>query len=58
VVALIPFIVFFLGIMPNWNWWGFPRNYVILDLIDLIVAWTLAGFVISKLVSKVYDVPG
>ena len=33
--------------VPYWNWWGFPANYTLVSIADLIVGWALAGAVIS-----------
>jgi len=31
------------GPMMSWNWWGYPTNYVIADVFDMIVGWLLCG---------------
>ena len=49
-VTLIGLLVGILGILPLWNWAGFPAAYVIVDIINLVIAWFLAGMAISKLV--------
>lgn len=38
-----------LGLLPSWNWLGFPGLYVAVHLLDLIVGWFLAGMAIAKL---------
>lgn len=35
--------------LMEWNWWEFPTGYSITNAIDLIIAWLLAGFVMSKM---------
>ncbi len=37
------------SILPNWIWWGFPTDFIVLALIDVAIAWGLAGCVIAKL---------
>ena len=32
-----------------WNWYGFPRDFVLAELVDQLVAWTLAGLVMALL---------
>lgn len=35
--------------LMEWNWWEFPTGYSITSALDLIIAWLLAGFVMSKM---------
>lgn len=35
-----------------WNWYRFPSNFVTAELIDQIVGWMLAGFVLGFMVKK------
>lgn len=35
--------------LPAWNWWGFPAGYTILEMMDLVVGWSLAGLVLAKM---------
>ena len=32
-----------------WNWFGFPTGYSVVNLIDTVITWALAGGVIAKL---------
>ncbi len=48
-VTLLGFLIGFLGMLPAWNWWNFPFSYVIVDIVDLTLAWFLGGLVISKM---------
>jgi len=34
--------------LPNWLYWGFTPMYTLLAFVDLLVAWTIAGFWIAK----------
>lgn len=47
-VTLFGLSVGVLGQLPDWNWWGFSGAYVISNMIDLVIAWTLAGIGIVK----------
>jgi hypothetical protein len=38
--------------MPLWIWWHFPCDFVLLEILDYIVAFGLAGMVISKFILK------
>ncbi len=35
--------------LSSWNWWHFPITYCVIGVIDLLIAWALAGFVMVKL---------
>ena len=35
---------------PEWNWWGFPPSFILLDFTDLLIGWGLAGLVMAKVV--------
>jgi hypothetical protein len=51
-VTLFGLGVGILGQFPDWNWWGFSGCYVVSNLIDLIIGWTLAGIGIVKVIKK------
>jgi len=34
--------------IPDWNWWGFPASYTLVNLVDFTLTWLLAGLVIAK----------
>mgnify|MGYP001239257533 CR=1 FL=1 len=35
-----------------WNWYRFPTNFVTADLIDQVVSWLLAGFVLGFILRR------
>ncbi len=37
------------GLLPSWNWWGFPDRTVLLDMLDLLAGWGLAGLYLARL---------
>lgn len=37
-----------IAVAPNWIWWHYPRDFVIVTMADLLIGWTLAGMVIAK----------
>lgn len=51
-VALIGLTVGFASQFPLWNWFGFPTPYVVVHIVDGLIAWFLAGLLIAKLVAK------
>lgn len=39
-------------VFANWNWWGFPTDYLIVNLVDLGIAWSLMGLGLASFVVK------
>jgi hypothetical protein len=39
----------FVGLLPGWNWVAFPLGYTLIGMLDLVIAWFLAGLTISKI---------
>lgn len=59
IVGLVPRALFVAGlglftvvshILLNWNWWGFPGDFILVESADTLVAWFLAGLAIAGLV--------
>ncbi len=48
-VMLAALIAGALGHLPNWHWWGFSTGYTLMAILDLFIAWSLAGLVISRI---------
>ena len=40
------------AILPNWSWWAFSNSFTGFVVFDHLVGWTLACFVLAKLVPK------
>jgi hypothetical protein len=38
------------GSVPNWNWWGFSTPYMLAEIADQLIGWTLAGLAMAKVV--------
>ncbi len=51
-VTLFGFAIGWLGMLPEWNWWGFAGSYVVMGIIDLVIGWFLAGLVIARCMRK------
>ncbi len=51
-VTLFGLSIGVLGQLPDWNWWGFSGCYIITNMIDLVIAWFLAGLGIVKVLKK------
>jgi hypothetical protein len=43
------------GILPNWTWWGFGNAYVAVAIADILIAWSLAGLVLAKMIPHQAD---
>lgn len=39
-------------IFCNWNWWGYPAMYFVVNVADQLVGWSLVGAAIAKFVVK------
>lgn len=51
-VTVAGFLVGLLGLVPGWNWWGFPMSYTLVMWLDLVIGWFLAGLAMGKLLKK------
>ncbi len=49
-VALIGLTIGFVNQALLWNWFGFPLIYAVVQIFDSLVAWSLAGLAMAKLV--------
>ena len=50
--TLVGLVVGVVGGLPNWNWWGFSIEYVGVEILDSVIAWFLAGLVISGVAKR------
>lgn len=37
------------GYLPQWNWWGYSAGHVLVEMLDLVAGWFLAGLAIAKI---------
>lgn len=47
-IVTVALAVGMIAVVPNWIWWHYPANYVIVTMADVLIGWTLAGMVIAK----------
>lgn len=52
-VTLVGLTVGVLGVLPNWNWWGFSAAFVGIGILDLVIGWFFAGLVVSAVAKRV-----
>lgn len=38
--------------LPYWNWFNFSNEFTVVEIIDLLIGWFLAGLVIAKIVGS------
>ena len=49
VAAVAALFVSLVPALMNWNWWHFPMPFTLVAIVDGVIAWTLAGFVMAKI---------
>ena len=40
------------AVLPNWTWWAYSGTYTGFLIFDHLVGWTMAGFVLGKMMPK------
>ena len=53
IFSLMGLIIGFVSHAPYWNWFGFSSSYVIVTIVDTLIAWTLAGLAVAKFVKPI-----
>ena len=46
-VALLGVIVAVVGPLSDWNWWHFPMGFTLVNTVDMLLTWMIAGAVIA-----------
>ena len=47
-IALAGLAIAFYGNFVYWNWYGFPTSYTIVQMLDALIGWALAGLVMAR----------
>lgn len=50
-VALVGLTIGFVSHFPYWNWFGFSSAYVLVIILDSLLAWCLAGLVMARFIT-------
>lgn len=50
-VFLVALIVAIVGLYPNNIWWKFPPAFVLANMADIVVGWTIGGLAMAGLVN-------
>lgn len=48
-VTLVGLLIGISSSFMYWNWFGYPTGYSLVNLVDSVVTWALAGLVIGKM---------
>ncbi len=48
-ITLVALIAGVLGHLPNWQWWQFSFGFTLVNILDLVIGYFLAGLVIAKI---------
>ncbi|MFT7525543.1 MAG: hypothetical protein ACI9LY_000679 [Arenicella sp.] len=51
-VTGIGLVIGLAGNLPHWNWFGFPILYTLVQIMDSVIMWFLAGLVLARLVPE------
>ena len=46
------------GRLPNWIWWHYPRDFMVIDIADVVIGWSLAALVMAALTGPENTRPG
>lgn len=57
-MVVIAVVIAVAGRLPNWIWWHYPRDYMVIDIADVIIGWLLAALVIAALTGPDNSRPG
>jgi len=49
VAAIAALFVSLVPALMNWNWWHYPVAFSVVGILDNLIAWTLAGFVMAMI---------
>ena len=49
-VTLMGLLPFFIVNFPYWNWYGFPSNFTVSELVDKLITFFVAGLVLGAIV--------
>ncbi len=49
-VTLVGILASIMTLVPYWNWYGFPTDFTLAQIVEHTVAWLLAGIVLALIV--------
>jgi hypothetical protein len=49
-VVLLGLLASVMTLVPYWNWYGFPTDFTLAQIVDHTVGWLLAGIVLASIV--------
>lgn len=51
-IATVGIVIAIAGRLPNWIWWHFSTEFMLLDLADVVIGWTLGALVMAALTGE------
>lgn len=51
-IATVGIVIAIAGRLPNWIWWHFSTEFMLVDLADVVIGWTLAALVMAALTGE------
>lgn len=51
-IATVGIVIAIAGRVPNWIWWHFSTEFMVIDLADVVIGWTLAALVMAALTGE------
>lgn len=51
-IATVGIVIAIAGRAPNWIWWHFGTEFMVIDLADVVIGWTLAALVMAALTGE------
>ncbi len=49
-VTLVGILASIMTLVPYWNWYGFPTDFTLAQIVENTIGWLLAGFVLASIV--------
>jgi hypothetical protein len=49
-VTLLGLFAFLVGPLVEWNYWGYPLDFILMVGVDLLVGWFLCGLVLARFI--------
>jgi hypothetical protein len=51
-IATVGIVIAIAGRAPNWIWWHFSMDFMVVDLADVVIGWALAALVMAALTGE------
>ncbi len=51
-IATVGIVIAIAGRVPDWIWWHYSTEFMVIDLADVVIGWSLAGLVMAALTGE------